>query len=46
MSLESTTTLTSAWSSVTNAAQNTGTVFNLSLPAGVGSNRFYRLRSN
>ena len=34
------------WQTVTNAVQNTGTMFNLILPWGPGPARFYRLQSN
>jgi hypothetical protein len=34
------------WQPVTNAVQNTGTTFNLTLPWGPGPARFYRLQSN
>jgi arabinogalactan endo-1,4-beta-galactosidase len=42
------TSLTSpaSWTLVTNTVQNTGTVFNLTLPVQAGTTRFYRLRSN
>ena len=34
------------WQTVTNAVQNTGTMFNLTLPWGPGPTRFYRLQSD
>jgi arabinogalactan endo-1,4-beta-galactosidase len=46
-SLLTTTSMTSAsWLPVTNAVQNTGGVFNLTLPIDSTQSRFYRLRSN
>jgi len=35
-----------AWLQVTNSAQNTGTMFSVTLPIGSNQSRFYRLQSN
>jgi arabinogalactan endo-1,4-beta-galactosidase len=48
MTLMTTTNLSAptAWSSVTNPVQNTGTVFDVTLPMDSTQSRFYRLQSN
>jgi arabinogalactan endo-1,4-beta-galactosidase len=48
MRLTSTTSLQplSAWTSVTNSVQSTGTVYRTTLPLNDRANRFYRLQSN
>jgi arabinogalactan endo-1,4-beta-galactosidase len=48
MTLTAATNLTplAAWLQVTNAAQNTGTTFSVTLPIGSSGSRFYRLQSN
>jgi arabinogalactan endo-1,4-beta-galactosidase len=48
MTLTTATNLTplAAWLQVTNAAQNTGTTFSVTLPIGSSGSRFYRLQSN
>jgi arabinogalactan endo-1,4-beta-galactosidase len=46
MSLESSTVLSALWQPVTNAVQNTGTVFVTTVPFSIRSNGFYRLRAN
>lgn len=46
MALLLSTNLMSPWSPVTNPVQNTGMLFNITLPVSVNSNSFYRLRSN
>lgn len=46
MSLESSTALQPPWQPLTNAVQNTGTVWIVTVPFSVNSNCFYRLHSN
>jgi arabinogalactan endo-1,4-beta-galactosidase len=46
MALVASSDLLPPWSPVTNSVQNTGTIFNVTLPVSVNSGGYYRLRSN